>query len=98
MSDPADAPDAGDPTSAAADTAEESESPAHDGRARLGRVVRRTGRWGLCVLVALTGAVIGVLLLGRTSAPLGPFDARFSVSPTGGGVALDIPPLGALDV
>ncbi|WP_051684341.1 metallophosphoesterase [Blastococcus sp. URHD0036] len=98
MSDPADAPDAGDPTSAAADAAEESESPAHDGRARLGRVVRRTGRWGLCVLVALTGAVIGVLLLGRTSAPLGPFDARFSVSPTGGGVALDIPPLGALDV
>ncbi len=67
-------------------------------RARVRRVGRSAGRWGLCVLVALTGALVGVLLLGRVDAPLGPFDARFTVSPTGGGVALDIPPLGALDV
>jgi predicted MPP superfamily phosphohydrolase len=94
MDDPAEAPepdDAPDP----ADTA--TGHVTAERRVRLRRVARRTGRWGLCVLVALTGALIGVLLLGRMGAPLGPFDARFSVS-TGGGVALDIPPLGALDV
>ncbi|MGY1772734.1 metallophosphoesterase family protein [Blastococcus sp. SYSU D00813] len=67
-------------------------------RDRLRAIGRHTGRWGLCALVALTGAVVGVLLFGRVDAPLGPFDARFSVSPTGGGVGLDIPPLGSLDV
>jgi predicted MPP superfamily phosphohydrolase len=95
MTDPAEAPDAGDAT-APADPTHGAAPTAPTGRRA--RIARRTGRWGLCVLVALTGAVIGVLILGRTSAPLGPFDARFSVSPTGGGVALDIPPLGALDV
>ena len=67
-------------------------------RDRLRRAGRYAGRWGLCALVAVTGAVVGVLLFGRVDAPLGPFDARFSVSPTGGGVGLDIPPLGSLDV
>jgi predicted MPP superfamily phosphohydrolase len=102
MSDPADASAPADVPAADApgpvDAPDASGAVTTGRRARLGRVARRSGRWGLCVLVALTGAVIGVLLFGRMNAPLGPFDARFGVSPAGGGVALDIPPLGALDV
>ncbi|WP_409328555.1 metallophosphoesterase [Trujillonella humicola] len=89
MSEPTDAPPAEVPPPADG-------VPARD-RPRRNRL-RTAGRWGLCALVALTGALVGLLLFGRVDAPLGPFDARFSVSPTGGGVALDIPPLGALDV
>ena len=94
MTEPTDAPAPDGERAPAADVAP---SPAAPGT-RLRRFGRLAGRWGLCVLVALTGALVGVLLFGRVDAPLGPFDARFTVSPTGGGVALDIPPLGALDV
>jgi predicted MPP superfamily phosphohydrolase len=93
MTEPPEQPPAADGEPAAVEPA-----PATPSHPRLRRAGRRAGRWGLCVLVALTGAVVGVLLFGRVDAPLGPFDARFSVSPGGGGVALDIPPLGALDV
>ena len=48
--------------------------------------------------VALTGAVIAVLLFGRISAPIGPFDASLAFRPTGGGAAVEVPPLGALSV
>ncbi|MGY1740798.1 MULTISPECIES: metallophosphoesterase family protein [unclassified Blastococcus] len=101
MTEPSDGPPpAGDgvPAAGGGAPAAAGPDPAPGRRARLRRVGRRTGRWALCVLVALTGAVVGVLLFGRVEAPLGPFDARFGVSPTGGGVALDVPPLGALDV
>jgi predicted phosphodiesterase len=97
MSVPAEPPNPAGPP----ETAEDANAPAADGAAppaRLRRIALRAGRWALCVLVALIGACIGVLLLGRLDAPLGPFDARFSISAGGGGVALDIPPLGALDV
>ncbi len=62
------------------------------GRARV------AGRWALRVVVALTGALIAVLLFGRISAPIGPFDATLAFRPTGGGAAVAVPPLGALDV
>ena len=48
--------------------------------------------------VAVTGAVIAVLLFGRISAPIGPFDATLAFRPTGGGAAVAIPPLGDLNV
>jgi predicted MPP superfamily phosphohydrolase len=50
------------------------------------------------VLVATTGAVLGVLLFAHVDAPIGPFDATVSFRPTGGGAQLQIPPLGALAV
>jgi predicted MPP superfamily phosphohydrolase len=62
---------------------------------RRGRVA---GRWALRVVVALTGAVIAVLLFGRISAPIGPFDATLAFRPTGGGAAVAVPPLGELNV
>ena len=49
-------------------------------------------------MVALTGAVIAVLLFGRISAPIGPFDATLAFRPTGGGADVAVPPLGALNV
>jgi predicted MPP superfamily phosphohydrolase len=62
------------------------------GRARV------AGRWALRVAIAVTGAVIAVLLLGHISAPIGPFDARLAFEPTGGGATVAVPPLGALSV
>jgi predicted phosphodiesterase len=51
------------------------------------------------VVVALAGAVLGILLLGRISAPIGPFDAQLAFRPSlSGGAQVGIPPLGALDV
>ena len=62
------------------------------GRARVG------GHWALRVLIALTGALVAVLLFGRISAPIGPFDATLTFRPTGGGASVAVPPLGALSV
>jgi predicted MPP superfamily phosphohydrolase len=62
------------------------------GRARVG------GRWALRVLIALTGALVAVLLFGRISAPIGPFDATLAFRPTGGGASVAVPPLGELSV
>jgi predicted MPP superfamily phosphohydrolase len=59
---------------------------------------RVAGRWSLRVAVAVTGALIAVLLFGRISAPIGPFDASLSFQPAGGGAAVAVPPLGALSV
>jgi predicted MPP superfamily phosphohydrolase len=56
------------------------------------------GRWSLRVVVALTGAVLAVLLFGRISAPIGPFDANLAFRPVGGGATVSVPPLGALSV
>ncbi|MGY1695060.1 metallophosphoesterase [Geodermatophilus sp. SYSU D00814] len=59
---------------------------------------RAAVRWGVRLALALAGALLGVLLLGRVEGPLGPFDATFALTPTGGGATVGIPPLGALDV
>ena len=61
-------------------------------------VVRGTGQWATRLAVVLAGAGLGILLLGRVSAPIGPFDATLAFRPFGGGADLDIPPLGALQV
>ena len=63
------------------------------------RRLRTLGRWALRPVVALAGAVLGILLLGRTTAPIGPFDAQLSFRPSlTGGAQLGIPPLGSLGV
>jgi predicted MPP superfamily phosphohydrolase len=62
------------------------------GRARVG------ARWVLRVVIALAGALVAVLLFGRISAPIGPFDATLAFQPTGGGASVAVPPLGALSV
>jgi predicted MPP superfamily phosphohydrolase len=50
-------------------------------------------------VVALTGAVVAVLLFGRISAPIGPFDATLAFRPgLDGGAQVAVPPLGALAV
>ena len=60
---------------------------------------RATGRWVVRLAVALGGAVLGILLLGRVDAPIGPFDATLSFQPSlGGGAEVGIPPLGELAV
>ena len=61
-------------------------------------VARATARWAARLAVVLVGAWLGILLLGRVSAPIGPFDATIAFRPWGGGAALDVPPLGALQV
>ena len=63
---------------------------------RRGRVA---GRWAVRVLVALTGALVAVLLFGRINAPIGPFDATLAFRPAwGGGAQVAVPPLGSLSV
>jgi predicted MPP superfamily phosphohydrolase len=62
---------------------------------RRGRVA---GRWALRVALALVGALVAVLLFGRISAPIGPFDATLAFRPFGGGASVAVPPLGALSV
>jgi predicted MPP superfamily phosphohydrolase len=52
----------------------------------------------LRVAVALAGALIAVLLFGRVSAPIGPFDATLAFRPFGGGATVDVPPLGTIGV
>ena len=66
--------------------------------AALRGAARGAGRWAVRLAVVLAGAWLGILLLGRVSAPIGPFDATVAFRPFGGGAALDIPPLGALQV
>jgi predicted MPP superfamily phosphohydrolase len=60
------------------------------GRARTG------GRWVLRIAIAVAGALVAVLLFGRISAPIGPFDATLAFRPSGGGASVAVPPLGAL--
>ena len=68
-------------------------------RSRRLRRWRPVGRWALRLVVALAGAVLGVLLLGRVTAPIGPFDAQLSFRPSlTGGAQVGIPPLGSLNV
>jgi hypothetical protein len=46
------------------------------------------------VVLMLAGAVVAVALFGRTSSPVGPFDATFSVRPSwGGGTQVLLAPL-----
>jgi predicted MPP superfamily phosphohydrolase len=59
---------------------------------------RFAGRWALRGLVAVVGALLAVVLFGRISAPIGPFDATFAFRPAGGGAEVAVPPLGALAV
>ncbi|WP_100501333.1 metallophosphoesterase [Geodermatophilus chilensis] len=72
--------------------------PSTTTRPRLRAAARGVGRWAVRLAVVLAGAWLGILLLGRVSAPIGPFDATVAFRPLGGGAALDIPPLGALQV
>jgi predicted MPP superfamily phosphohydrolase len=65
---------------------------------RWARPARVAERWGLRIVVAVAGAVLGILLVGRVQAPIGPFDATVAFRPVGGGAQVEIPPLGALDV
>ncbi len=63
-----------------------------------GARARTGGRWALRVVIALVGALIAVLLFGRISAPIGPFDATLAFRPAGGGATVAVPPLGAIAV
>jgi predicted phosphodiesterase len=56
------------------------------------------GRWTLRVAVALVGALLAVLLFGRISAPIGPFDASLAFRPAGGNATVAVPPLGSITV
>ncbi|MGY1622590.1 metallophosphoesterase [Geodermatophilus sp. SYSU D00965] len=72
--------------------------PSPPGPSARSRLLRGAGRWARRAVVVLVGAWLGVLLLGRVDAPIGPFDATLAFRPFGGGADLDIPPLGALQV
>jgi predicted MPP superfamily phosphohydrolase len=79
--------------------APENEAPADEAPATDRRGLRTTVRWLQRIVVALVGATLGVLLLGRVEAPIGPFDATVAFTPAGsGGAQVEIPPLGALAV
>ncbi len=69
-----------------------------DGATPWRRHGRRVGRWALRAVLALTGALIAVLLFARISAPIGPFDATLAVRPGSGGAEVAVPPLGTLAV
>jgi predicted MPP superfamily phosphohydrolase len=65
---------------------------------RRSRLLRGTARWAARLGLVLAGAFVGIVLLGRVQAPIGPFDATVAYRPFGGGADLDIPPLGSLQV
>jgi predicted phosphodiesterase len=49
------------------------------------------------VLVGVLGALLGLLVAGRVSTPVGPFDASMAFAPAlGGSTTVDVPPLGQL--
>ncbi len=73
-------------------------TPPRGRSAVLHTVAGGAGRWAVRLAVVLGGAWLGILLLGRVAAPIGPFDATVALRPFGGGATLDIPPLGALEV
>lgn len=51
------------------------------------------------VLVGVLGALLGVLVAGRVTAPVGPFDASLTLTPAlHGGTHVDVPPLGQLQL
>jgi predicted phosphodiesterase len=51
------------------------------------------------VLVGVIGALIGLLVAGRVTVPVGPFDARMALLGTlSGGTTVDVPPLGQLQL
>ncbi|MCV2490314.1 metallophosphoesterase [Geodermatophilus sp. YIM 151500] len=62
------------------------------------RLLPAARRWGSRLAVTVGGALLGVALLGRVDAPIGPFDASLAFRPVGGGADLAIPPLGSLAV
>jgi predicted phosphodiesterase len=72
--------------------------PTPTGPSPWGRRARVGGRWALRAVIALTGALVAVLLFARISAPIGPFDATLAFRPAGGGAQVAVPPLGALTV
>src|SRR3954468_7319351 len=48
------------------------------------------------LLVALSGAVVGVRIAGPTNASVGPVDTRMTLQPTeGGDTRIEVPPLGS---
>jgi len=57
-------------------------------------VLRWTGR----LAFAFVGAVLGLLLAGRITAPIGPFLTTVSLTVGSGGAEVRIPPLGELSV
>ncbi len=97
VTDPSSPTPDGDPP---ADTLPGSVADTPDRRAALHRVrVGTTVRWLQRIVVALVGATLGVLLLGRVEAPIGPFDATVAFTPAiRGGAEVEIPPLGSLAV
>lgn len=59
--------------------------------------VRRTGLVFAILAVGIGGAILGILLAGRTAVDVGPFRAQMALSPSlTGGSEVNIPPLGAL--
>src|SRR4051812_38642968 len=72
--------------------------PATATRPRWAGPARVAGRWTVRILVAVAGALLGILLAAGVHAPIGPFDATVAFRPVGGGAQVEIPPLGALDV
>lgn len=60
-------------------------------------VARRLGVGLALVVVTLVGLSAGLLLAGHTTQNVGPFSARFAITPSlHGGTEVDIPPLGSL--
>jgi predicted MPP superfamily phosphohydrolase len=72
--------------------------PTLPARSPWGPRVRVAAWWGLRAAIAVTGALIAVLLFARISAPIGPFDATLAFRPASGGAQVALPPLGALTV
>ncbi len=72
--------------------------PARAGRALAAHHLgRRIGMGVAMLLVTLAGVSLGLLLFGRTDHDVGPFSARFQITPSvSGGTDVEIPPLGSL--
>lgn len=49
-------------------------------------------------LVGVLGALLGLIVAGTVTVPVGPFDADLSLRPAASGTRVDVPPLGRLDL
>ncbi|MDG4833823.1 metallophosphoesterase family protein [Solwaraspora sp. WMMD1047] len=67
------------------------------GPVRRHRGTRRTGRAVVILVATLAGLVGGMLLAGPSSGDVGPFEAKFALTPAwSGGTDVQLPPLGAV--
>ncbi len=77
----------------------EARQPSAEGSSRRRRVIRRVLVSAELIAVGLLGAILGMLIAGRVTTGVGPFEAEMSLRPAlSGSTTVQVPPLGELQL